>query len=60
MGSDSMSHGLQVEACKRLGGTDLCDKCSCNEAQDEEHAPSYCDCRELCDLRVKYKHITRN
>ena len=51
------AHHLKVESCKWLGGSDVCDKCGCNEVQDEKHALFYCRCAEVCELRKDYKDL---
>eukprot|EP00983_Pelagomonas_calceolata_P046597 1140259-Pelagomonas_calceolata.AAC.1 len=36
------AHGLKVDSSKRLGGSNVCDKCESAEVQDENHALFYC------------------
>jgi len=54
------AHSLKVESYKRLGGSNVCDKCECAEVQDEIHALFYCNCFEVCELRRKYKDLFFN
>ena len=51
------AHHLRVESCKWLGGSNICDKCECNEVQDEKHALFFCKCAEVCQLRTRYKDL---
>eukprot|EP00983_Pelagomonas_calceolata_P036164 1131456-Pelagomonas_calceolata.AAC.1 len=51
------AHGLKVESCKWMGGSDVCDKCESAEVQGEKYALFYCNCFEVCELRRKYKDL---
>ena len=47
---------LRVESCKWHGGSSICDKCECGEAQDEKHVLFFCKC-EVCELRMRYRDL---
>jgi len=51
------AHNFRVESCKWLSGSNLCDKCSCNEVQDEKHLLFFCRYAEVCELRTRYKDL---
>jgi len=51
------AHHLRVESCKWHGGSSICDKCECEEVQDEKHVLFFCKCAEVCELRMRYKHF---
>ena len=51
------AHHFRVESCKWLGGTNICDRCECNEVQDEKHVLFFCKCAEVCELRTRYKDL---
>ena len=50
------AHHLRVESCKWHGGSSICDKCECGEAQDEKHVLFFCKC-EVCELRMRYRDL---
>ena len=51
------AHHLRVESCKWHGGSSICDKCECGEAQDEKHVLFICKCAEVCELRMRYRDL---
>jgi len=48
------AHHLKVESVHWQPGPVVCDKCSCNEVQDEKHVLFYCRDLRVCALREKY------
>ena len=51
------AHHLRVESCKWHGGSSICDKCECEEIQDEKHVLFFCNCAEVCELRMRYRYL---
>ena len=48
------AHHLRVEAVHWQPGPVICDKCSCNEVQDEKHVLFYCRAERVCELRTEF------
>jgi len=34
-----------------------CDKCGCNDLQDEKHVLFYCNCEKMCELCTKFADL---
>ena len=51
------AHHLRVESYKWHGGSSICDKCECGEAQDENHVLFFCKRAEVCELRMRYRDL---
>ena len=51
------AHHLRVESCKWHGGSSICDQCECGEVQDKKHALFFCECAEVCELRMRYRDL---
>jgi len=51
------AHHLRVESCIWHGGSSMCDKFECGEAQDEKHVPFFCKCAEVCELSMRYRDL---
>ena len=51
------AHTLKVESVAWTGGSDVCDKCSCQQTQHEVHALFFCQDPTICALRVKYSYL---
>ena len=48
---------LRVESCKWHGGSSICDECECGEVQDEKHVLFFCECVNVCELRMRYRDL---
>jgi hypothetical protein len=55
------AHRLNVETCRwnQVHGqvSNLCDRCSCGDIQDEEHILFYCSWNRAWDVRKKYEEL---
>jgi len=52
------AHNLKVETgCWQDHTSMSCDKCGCNDLQDERHVLFYCNCERMCELRTKFADL---
>jgi exonuclease III len=51
------AHTLRVESAVWQDETLVCDRCPCNQAQDEAHVLFNCTDEQVCSLRCQYKML---
>jgi len=51
------AHTLRVESAVWQDETLICDRCPCNQAQDEAHVLFNCTDEQVCSLRCQYKML---